>query len=84
MELKDTIPFMTSDDWKERLLGEYLQVIIRLKGLQTYLITAEENYKKNMLIQQAEYMRFYAQTLKTRLIIEDVNFLEYQRKVMHE
>ena len=84
MVLKDTFPFMTSDDWKERLLGEYLQALIRLKGLQTYLITAEENYKKNILIQQAEYMRFYVQTLKTRLIIEDVNFLEYQRKVMYE
>lgn len=37
MTLKDTIPMMESDDFKDRLIAEYLQLDIRLKGLNEML-----------------------------------------------
>lgn len=33
MELKDTVKMMVSDDYKERFVAEYMQVVIRFKKL---------------------------------------------------
>lgn len=38
MELKDTIELMTSADWKDRFLAEYLQVRIRYEKLLHLII----------------------------------------------
>ena len=36
-ELKDTIELMTSDDYKERLIAEYYQLLIRFRKLGNIL-----------------------------------------------
>lgn len=41
MELKDTIEFMTSADWKDRFKAEYLQTKIRYEKLHNLIIKRE-------------------------------------------
>lgn len=41
MELKDTVPFMTSEDWKDRFVAEYLQTKIRYEKLHKLIIKRE-------------------------------------------
>ena len=48
MELKDTIPMMESDDYKERFNAEYNQLNIRLKKLSEF-ITKYENEELNFI-----------------------------------
>lgn len=45
MELKDTIDFMLSDDYKERFIAEYNQVLIRTRKLKIVI----DNYYNNKL-----------------------------------
>lgn len=37
MELKDTVKYMLSDDYKERFIAEYQQLIIRARKLRNIL-----------------------------------------------
>jgi len=41
MELKDTIELMTSADWKDRFVAEYLQTKIRYEKLHKLIIKRE-------------------------------------------
>ena len=41
MELKDTVELMTSEDWKDRFIAEYLQTKIRYKKLHRMIIKRE-------------------------------------------
>lgn len=45
MDLKDTIPFMISDDHKERFIAEYNQVLIRTRKLKNII----DDYHNNKL-----------------------------------
>ena len=41
MELKDTIGFMTSTDWRYRFIAEYLQTKIRYEKLHKLIVKRE-------------------------------------------
>lgn len=79
MELKDTIEFMKSSDYKERFIAEYLQLKIRISGLATML----EKYKNgklnftptcsyDLLHSQLVFMGSYLETLEKRAKLEGI------------
>lgn len=43
MELKDTIPFMISTDYKQRFQAEYMQLCIRLRKLERFIVLCEND-----------------------------------------
>lgn len=65
MELKDTIDFMLSDDYKDRLKAEYLQLQIRVNKIMKSL----ENNDKGKKLRQMQLtpMLQYKQILAMRL-----------------
>ena len=80
MEIKETISMMTSEDYKERFKGEYLQLKIRSEKLESML----KKYKAGilnftpstfdeLLFEQLVYMKNYLQVLKKRAEIENIN-----------
>ena len=80
MELKETISMMTSEDYKERFKGEYLQLKIRIEKLSTMLekykaetlnFTPSTSYE--LLFEQLIYMKNYLQVLKQRAEIENID-----------
>ena len=80
METKETIPMMTSEDYKERFKGEYLQLKIRIEKLTTILekykagtlnFTPSNSYE--LLFEQLIYMKNYLQVLKQRAEIENID-----------
>lgn len=79
MELKDTIDYMTSDDWKERFIAEYLQTKIRYEKLHKLIIKREVNKHGfntpipfNSWKTQAKYMGLYLYELEKQAAIHDI------------
>lgn len=84
MELKETINKMISEDYKERFIAEYEQVIIRLRSLKN-MIEAYHDGRLNfipdtpieLLEDQYKYMNLYAGVLVKRAkIYEHINIKE--------
>ena len=80
MEIKETIPMITSEDYKERFKGEYFQLKIRIEKLADMLekykagtlnFTPSTSYE--VLFEQLVYMKNYLQVLKQRAEIENIN-----------
>lgn len=79
MELKDTIEMMTSPDWKDRFIAEYLQTKIRYNKLHKLIIKREvgnhgfdtpiplESWKA-----QASYMGLYLYELEKQAEIHGI------------
>lgn len=73
MELKDTVDLMLSEDWKDRLIAEYLQTKIRYNKVHKLIIQMEvstvkfevpipiEDFKA-----QAQHMGMYLYELEKR------------------
>lgn len=74
-ELKDTIDLMCSEDYKDRLLAEYLQLNIRLRKLLDKYINAY-TYAKDMIKMQIDAMTEYGNILEIRLNMEGVEINE--------
>ena len=79
MELKDTIEMMGSEDYKERFKAEYLQLKIRINGLRNMLkkykagtLTFKPSCSYDLLNGQLKAMEMYAQYLKERAEIENI------------
>ena len=77
MELHETLPLMNSKDYKERFLGEYYQLDIRIKKLKDFLdkwdeLDFEPNCPKELLEIQLEAMQDYHRILCKRAKIEHV------------
>lgn len=79
MELKETIDLMNSDNYKERLKAEYLQVKIRYEKLRKMLVkldagTLDSTPKctKALLLEQKRYMGEYIRCLEVRAEVEGV------------
>lgn len=83
-ELKDTVPFMLSDDYKERFISEYKQTKIRHRRLRNfnttieaakYLKTSEPSHDcpYELLKEQQRIMGEYLRILEIRAIIEGVD-----------
>lgn len=80
MELKDTIELMTSDDWKDRFVAEYLQTKIRYEKLHR-LIVRREVGKCDFLTPisldswmcQAHHMGNYLHELEKQAALHDID-----------
>ena len=80
MELKDTIEFMNSEDYKDRFKAEYFQTKIRYDKLHRMLIKYEANTLTfepkcsiELLKEQKMYMGNYLTMLEIRAEIEKYN-----------
>ena len=78
-ELKDTVPMMISDDYKERFVAEYVQLKIRYDKLYAVL----EKYAADkldfkltcpieILYEQLDHMEAYLSVLETRAKYENI------------
>ena len=83
VELKETVDFMNSKDYKERFKAEYLQTKIRYEKLNNMLIKYEAGTlgfeptcPKEILEDQLYYMNEYLRTLRIRAEIENINLEE--------
>jgi hypothetical protein len=83
LTLKDTIDGMTSEDYKERFIAEYQQLVIRYKGLKKML----DNWDKNELVftptcprstynMQIKAMTDYIAVLEARAVMENIDLQE--------
>jgi hypothetical protein len=79
MELKDTISLMTSNDYKDRFLAEYMQLKIRYDKLKTMCKTWDEGNlsfvptcSREMYDIQLEAMRKYLSCLEARSVKEGI------------
>lgn len=80
IELKDTIPYMESEDYKSRFIAEYFQAKIRYEKLHAFIVKYEAGaldftpdtslyvYKS-----QASTMGNYLYLLEVRAKIEDID-----------
>ena len=83
VELKETVDFMNSKDYKERFKADYLQTKIRYEKLNNMLIKYEAGTlgfeptcPKEILEDQLYYMNEYLRTLRIRAEIENINLEE--------
>ena len=78
MELKNTIPLMTSDDYRERFKAEYYQKKIRAGKLQSLIQYDMDlaNSPKIILERQLNAMLDYLSTLALRAEFEGINLTE--------
>lgn len=79
-ELTDAFDYIVSDDYKERFIGEYMELSIRLERLRTILARHEHGTLDfapgcsiNLLIEQADAMDAYKDVLERRAIAEGIN-----------
>lgn len=79
MELRDTINWMTSDDYKNRMKAEYHQLMIRIRGLTIVLDKLHSNQldfipasSATLLSSQLQVMRSYALHLEERALAEGI------------
>ena len=82
MEIKDTIGFMTSEDYKNRFVAEYMQTKIRAEKLQIVVnrydrgeLDFELNCPIELLKRQLRTMREYLLILDCRAEMEGVVLL---------
>ena len=69
MKLEDTIGLMCSDDYKDRMKAEYLQLAIRLRKIRRYYDGRESNAdaQGQNLLSQIVAMSSYKSALRRRL-----------------
>lgn len=78
MELKDTITFMTSEDYKDRFIAEYQQTKIRYDKLHKMLVRYDagtlnfEPTNISLLREQAAAMGRYLYLLEERAELEQI------------
>lgn len=79
LTLEDTVGLMCSDDYKDRLKGEYIQLCIRHHKLRCMLLkysrgelAFEPDCPSALLIAQEVAMGQYREILKQRLSVEKV------------
>ena len=78
-ELKDTVPMMISDDYKERFVAEYTQLKIRYEKLYAVLekyaadkLDFKPTCPIEILYEQLDHMEAYLDVLETRAKYEDI------------
>lgn len=79
MELKDTIPMMTSDDYRERFKAEYYQLVIRIKKLKA-TVEGKRNFEPTTPLEILEHQLYvmtdYKETLYFRAEFEGIDLPE--------
>lgn len=86
MDLKDTIQGMTSEDYKDRFIAEYQQVVIRshkledlLKRIKNNETTFKPDCPLGLLEDQLKAMLIYIRYLEIRAArYEDINLEEVE------
>lgn len=81
MELKDTVNGMISEDYKERFIAEYQQLVIRLNKLKDIVWKAREGKldfditedRLDLLVDQLDVMKRYRIILRTRAKLEKID-----------
>ena len=83
MELKETINGMISEDYKERFIAEYQQLVIRYKGLKSMLEKWDNNElsfsptcPRSTYNLQLTAMTNYIAVLEARAVMEGINLQE--------
>lgn len=78
MTLTETIPMMTSDDYRERFKAEYYQLKIRTSKLQSIIQHDMDlaNSPKIILERQINAMLDYLSTLALRAEFEEIDLQE--------
>ena len=83
MKLNETVDMMNSSDYKERFRAEYFQLKIRMYGLAAMLIKMKNNMldftpkcSYDLLHGQLQAMNLYAEYLRERAEIEDIDLKE--------
>ncbi len=70
-EFKDTVDLMLSDNFADRLKGEYAQLNIRLQGLDKFILSDKyhslPNNQQELLSAQYRVMREYLSILLERM-----------------
>lgn len=66
VSLTATAEMMLSDDWRERFVAEYNQLVIRMRDLDAYISNVEDGEHKKLLIEQYSAMSLYEQALYDR------------------
>lgn len=72
IELKDTVDYMLSEDWKKRFVAEYTQLIARIDSLVDLMWEDEDELKKtvncplDIIDMQVEHMNYYKRILDIR------------------
>ena len=79
IELKDTVEMMGSDDYKERFVAEYTQLMIRYKKLYAVLekyaadkLDFKPTCPIEILYEQLDHMEAYLSVLETRAKYENI------------
>lgn len=77
--LKDTVELMNSEDYRERFIAEYKQLVIRYKGLRNMLDKwdrGELNFKptcpRSIYNMQIRAMEDYIAILEARAVMEEI------------
>lgn len=83
MKLKETVEMMNSTDYKERFKAEYLQLVIRYKGLKSMLEKWDEGTlgfvptcPRSTYNIQIKAMTDYIAVLEARAVIEGIELPE--------
>lgn len=83
MKLKDTINAMVSDDYKERFIAEYQQIVIRYNGLKDMLekwdkdeLTFNPTCPRSTYNMQITAMVNYIAVLEARAVMEGIELKE--------
>ena len=85
MELIDTVGMMTSKDYKERFVAEYLQTKIRYTKLHKMIVSYdagtlgfEPNCSLQLLKEQASAMGNYLYRLEVRACVEGIDLTQWK------
>ena len=85
IELKDTVDYMISDDWKKRFIAEYAQLITRIDSIVDLMWEDEEKIKKigplDLIDMQVEHMNNYKRILDIRAEIYGIDMDEELEKL---
>lgn len=76
MTLAETIPMMTSDDYRERFKAEYYQLKIRASKLANLIRERQIDSAKIILERQLNQMLDYLSTLALRAEFEGIDLQE--------
>ncbi len=83
MNLKDTVPFMTSADWKDRFIAEYNQLVIRMIKLEESLNNLpkfmNDEIAKALLMKQYDAMQSYKLCLEKRAVLAEIDLNPHHR-----
>ena len=83
LSLNDTVDGMVSNDYKERFIAEYQQLVIRYNGLKNMLIKWDRNElpftptcPRSTYNMQIKAMTDYIAVLEARAVMEGINLQE--------